>query len=120
MWRAAELTSKFEAAVCNLCCCYVLILLMRLQVYLHPHCGIGINDDQAQRFIFKPYTIMDASDDLPLKWFECQSIGSRRIAIMVLQVNTGDSVNVIWYGDTFAYRGALSKSNVTGHFLNKE
>ena len=91
-----------------------------MQVHLHPQRGIEIANDQAQHFGFKPYTIMDASDDLPLKWFECQSTGSRRIAIMVLQVNNGDSVNVIWCGDTFAYRGALSKSNVSGHCCNNK
>ena len=93
---------------------------MLLQVHLHPHSDMGIAHNQQHHFDFKPYTIMDASDDLPLKWFECQSMGSRRIAIMVLQVTAGDSVNVIWCGDTFAYRGALSNSNVSGCCFNNE
>ena len=99
---------------------HTLSCLTRFQVYLHPQRDIWITNDQTQKFGFKPYTIMDASNDLPLKWFECQSAGSRRIVVMVLQANAGDSVNVIWYGDTFAYRGALNKSNVSGNACNNK
>jgi hypothetical protein len=97
--------------------CLALMALSVLQVYFHPHISAGVSRDQLQHLQFKPCTIMDAIRDLPLKWFECQSVITRRIAIMVLQINSDVSINVIWCGDTFAYRGALSDNNVTGMCL---
>ena len=94
--------------------CIALIVLSVLQVYLHPHVSAGISRDQLQHLQFKPCTIMGAIRDLPLKWFECQSVVTRRIAIMVLQLNSDIGINVIWCGDTFAYRGALCDKGVTG------
>jgi len=36
---------------------------------------------------------------------------------MVLQIHSDVSINVIWCGDTFAYRGALCDKGVTGQCL---
>ena len=57
---------------------------------------------------------MEDHADMPLKWFECHSVLSRRIAIMTIQIQDDHHVNIIWSGDTFAYRGLLGDNNVPG------
>ena len=83
-------------------------------MYLHAHRGVQLSREELRNLKFKPYTFMPDHDDIPLKWFECQSILSRRIAILTIQVRDDRHVNIIWSGDTFAYRGALGDNNVPG------
>ena len=91
--------------------CYI---INRQQVYIHPHRGVQIPREQVHNFKFTPCTFMGDHGHMPLKWFECQSVLSRRIAIMIIQIQDDHHVNVIWSGDTFAYRGLLGDNNVPG------
>ena len=91
-----------------------IVCVIKLKVCVHPHSNICIPKDRAQQLCYKPCTVMDNSDELPLKWFECQSMGSKRIAFMVLQASGDDTLNVIWCGDIFAYRGKLNDNGAQG------
>ena len=92
-----------------------------LQVHVHQQIGIDINNAEVHDFLAKPYVINPGNADLPLQWFECHPVVSKRLTIMIIQIESESCVSVIWTGDVWAYRGALLTAGVTSaHVLTRQ
>jgi hypothetical protein len=89
------------------------------KVHIHQQNGVGINSADFQDFKYKFYVLNDPCQNLPLKWFECQPPVSKRIAIMIVQVEDDSHVNIIWAGNTWAYRGALDAAGKPGPHISQ-
>ena len=84
------------------------------KVHINQQSGVGINLADLRGFEYKFYVLNDPCRNLPLKWFECQPPVSRRIVIMIVQVEDDNHINIIWAGNTWAYRGALDAAGIPG------
>ena len=108
--------SKFEVSKC-LCVRFdkslIRLLLYRVQVHLHQQIGIDINNADVQDFVLKPYYVHTGSEELPLRWFECYPIFSKRLAIMTVHITSESCVTVVWAGNVFVYRGLLRTAGAT-------
>ena len=63
----------------------------------------------------KRYTLHDDEDEqMPLKWYECQPVFSKKIVMMHLQPESETCVSIIWSGNTWNYRNALDEARVPG------
>ena len=88
-----------------------------VQVQLHQQLGININNVELEKFARKPCVIHPGSAALPLQWFECQPVVSKRLAIMTMYVTSKSYVTVVWAGDVWVYRGLLRAAGATSWIL---
>lgn len=98
-------------------CIFVYMFMLffkRRKVHIHQQNGVGINVADLRDFKYKFYIANDSCQHLPLKYFECQPVSSKRIAIMIVQVEDDSHVNIIWAGNHWAYRGALDAAGIPG------
>ena len=86
-----------------------------VQVHLHQQIGIDIGNAEVNNFARKPCIVHTGSAELPLQWFECQPVFSKRIAIMVVQIESESLITVIWAGDVWEYRGRLLAAGIQGY-----
>ena len=88
-----------------------------VQVQLHQQFGINISNVELEKFLRKPCVIHPGSAELPLQWFECQPVVSKRLAIMTVYVTSESYVTVVWAGDVWVYRGLLCAAGATSLLL---
>ena len=91
----------------------VVAMLDLVQVQLHQQFGINIHNVELQKFANKPCVVHPGSAELPLQWFECQPVVSKRLAIMIVHITSKSCVTVMWAGDVWVYRGLLRKAGAT-------
>ena len=91
----------------------VVVMLEFVQVQLHQQLDININMTELNKFAHKPCVVHPGSVELPLRWFECHPVASKRIAIMTVHVTSESCVTVMWAGDVWAYRGLLRAAGAT-------
>ena len=85
----------------------VVAMLEFVQVQLHQQLDININITELKKFARKPCVIHPGGVELPLRWFECHPVASKRIAIMTVHITSESCVTVMWAGDVWVYRGLL-------------
>jgi hypothetical protein len=61
-------------------------------------------------FDYEHYTLHEADEVPPLKWFECSPVISKRIVMLHLQPESETHVSVLWGG----LRGCRNVTNSTG------
>ena len=90
------------------------------QVHVHQQIGIDIDTTDVQSWTTQPCVLHKGCANLPLQWFQCQPVVSKRLARMIVQVENDTCITVVWTGDIWEYRGALFEAGVTSllHMLN--
>ncbi len=68
---------------------------VEVHVYQHGAQEILTVDD----FGYEHYTLHEADEVLPLKWFECSPVTSKRIVMLHVQPESESCVSVLWSGD---------------------
>jgi hypothetical protein len=83
------------------------------QVHLYQQVGVDINITEIKKFARKACVIHPGNVELPLRWFECHPVASKRIAIMTVHITSESCVTVMWAGDVWVYRGLLREAGAT-------
>ena len=84
-----------------------------IQVHINQQVGIDIDITDVKDFTLKPYSVHQGCAALPLQWFQCQAVVSKRLAIMLIKVKSECCVTIIWAGDVWEYHGLLDAAGVS-------
>ena len=76
------------------------------QVHIYQRGGQEIDGETVDEFSYGHYTLHDAEDAPPLKWFECSPAVGKKIVMMHIQPESETCVSVLWSGNTWNFRNA--------------
>jgi hypothetical protein len=89
-----------------------------VEVHIYQHGGQEISD--VDDLEYEHYTLHEADEVLPLKWYECSPVISKRIVMLHLQPESETCVSVLWGGNTWNYRNALDEAGVKGAYVDED
>ena len=87
-------------------------------VKLCPHIGVDIRSilDDLEYGHYEPE---NPSTDLPLKSFEAQPLGSKKIVTVHVQVESDEIMSLLLAGNTWSFRAKLDEHGVPGCYFNE-
>ena len=89
---------------------------VEVHIYQHGEQELADADD----FDYEHYTLHEADEVLPLKWYECSPVISKRIVMLHLQPESETCVSVLWGGNTWNFRNALDEAGVRGAYVDED
>ena len=89
------------------------------QVHVFQHAARSVEDSVMQHLLCGHYTFHQVGTHMPLKWFHCHMVDKRLITTMHVIPVSDVAVTLVWYGNIWAYRGALNLAGIPGLPLHR-
>ncbi len=90
---------RFSVLVVRVRC----VAAFRVHIYQR---GEEIDGDAVEEFAYEHYTLHDAEDQPPLKWYECSPVVGKKIVMMHIQPESETSASALWSSNTWIFRSA--------------
>ena len=84
------------------------------QVHIYEHISKVIDTTFLPSLEYAHYVWHGGVQELPLRWFECNSVQHERIIMMHVVSSQSGTITAIWFGNIWSYRGALINAGVQG------
>jgi hypothetical protein len=87
-------------------------------VSLHPHTGIDISEVLGD-LEYDHYSLEEASDDLPMKFFEAQGAWSKKVVTLHLEADNDEELSIMIAGPLYGYRNRFESHGIAGAYYSE-
>ena len=90
-----------------------------LDVHYSPHTSVGSLEDIMSQLTHDLYSVACPLQRVPLGIFEAQPVSSKRIVMLNIQPESGDTVSILVHGNIWAYRNRFDMLGIPGNFKHE-